>query len=195
MDLTAHEAAAALHRLEDVEETLTARTAGLTHLVWALAAPLVFLTYGAAGPLVHASGHHWLFALLWLPAVLLGLALTHHLWHQHAVRMQWTGGDARSLLYAAIVLLAGAALWLLAQTIHDWSIGGAMTTANGLLALLLALVERRNHIPPAPLLAAGTGMTLAGLALTGPEATTALLGAAATALGWSLAGHWTLRRA
>ncbi len=202
MEMTATQAAATLRELEAAEETLTARTAGLTHLVWGLAAPLIFLTYGAAGDLVARAGAWWAYAVLWIPGTALGAILTHHLWHQHAVRLGWSDegrGDLRVFAYVGGVLAAGAILFFGARAAGvEWAVSTAMTVANGLLAILAGLLERRGGVPCAHYgTYAGVGILLAGLTMgvlgTGEDAST-ILGAAATAAGWSLAGLWMLRR-
>lgn len=201
MDLTAHAAAATLRDLEGVEETLTARTAGLTNMVWGIASPLIFLTYGTAAAWIEPRGLEWLYALLWMPGVALGMTLTSLLWVQHAVRLhQEPGGAWRVPAYLLAFFALAAVLWVTTERLLDWhwTTAALMTIANGLFAYLVTAVERRSGVPCGPGgYTAGTWMVLAGIALgaTGAGHTAAsLLGAAATALGWTGAGLWMLRR-
>lgn len=202
MELTAQQAAATLHDLEDVEERLTARTAGLTHLVWGMAAPLIFLTYGSADALVQRHEAWWAFSVLWIPGALLGALLTHHLWNHNALRLDRpTDGrrDLRVLAYIAAVLALGATLWLTTNAVgQTWTVSTTMTIANGLLAILIGLIERRGGVPCTHhALLAGIGILLGGILLVlfaVPDRASTLLGAAITSLGWTLAGLMMIRR-
>ncbi len=201
MDLSAQDAANTLHGLERVEETLTARTAGLSNIVWGLASPLIFLTYGTAAPWVEANNHHWLYALLWIPGVALGSLLTKLLWRQHAVHLrQAPGGDWRMLGYIALFFATATALWFVTDKALQWhwTTSALMTVANGFFALMIATVEHRGQVPCARYgYPAGAWMILAGLTIAfagANHAAASLLGAAATSIGWTLAGLWMIRR-
>ncbi len=201
MDLSAHDAATALHELEHVEESLTARTAGLTNIVWGLASPLIFLTYGTAASWIEANGFQWLYAVLWIPGVALGSLLTKLLWRQHAVHLRRApGGDWRMIAYTGAFLVLAAALWFVTDQLLDWhwTTSAIMTVTNGFFAILIAGIEHRGDVPCARYgYPAGAWMIIAGLtiALAGAgHVAASLLGAAAVSIGWTAAGLWMIRR-
>lgn len=200
--MDAHQAAAALKDAEGYEEALTNRTGGMTNLVWGLAAPLIFLTYGAAGGLV-LDGHEWVMALLWIPGALLGGILTATLWISHAVTLHhpvshkdgWNHLGKNILIFLVLAaIIAAAAAW----ADLTWNMSVVMVLVNGAFAFVVAMREAKDA--PAcgrNTMVAGGFMLIAGLLLgflAFGEPGSSLGGAAITALGWGGSGLWTFIR-
>ena len=146
--LTPQDAVRALSKAQSWEDALHGRTAGLTWLVWALATPATFLTYAFVAVLADLQGTDapwWLWNLLWMPWVGMGVVATVALWRSAALavphldsprdrRAAMLGGFACSgLLFAAFLLLrpdsaivplgAIGAMWLLMALANVWRTG------------------------------------------------------------------------
>lgn len=159
-EMDADEAAGLLAGLEEVEETVTARTAGLTWLVWGTAIPGLFVSYQTATTALASTGFEWILSVLWIPWVVGASLTTTWLWRATAVRMEWETSGREGWLYSlgftlaflalagTIVALAGATGVALAD--HEW-----MTLAGGLLTVVIGAVYHRSRTP-------GVGEALAG---------------------------------
>lgn len=111
--LTPHDAARALAEAARYEGALQQRTEGLTWMVWALATPAIFLTYGFAA-VVGAPGH--VMPFLWVPWVAAGVATTVALWRSAALSQPEIGEDggipyAWRILGFTVLIAAGMALF------------------------------------------------------------------------------------
>lgn len=80
--MTAQEAARALAAASKYEGALARRTEGITWIIWALATPAIFVTYGFASVL---RGAGWWMGLLWIPWVGMAVAGTVLLWRSVAL--------------------------------------------------------------------------------------------------------------
>lgn len=202
--MTPKQALDALGDLPRYEETLTARTGGLTSMLWGLVGAGIFLTYATASDLVEAREAYWAFALLWMPWVAAGIAFTGALWNNHAVSLRRDPDLLRGLgfslklvaFFLAVAVLMFVALDVLAGV--EWTIHALMTVVNGLFAFGLGAVQaRQRHAGARWVIAAGFAMVAAGLAIgasgLGDDAA-ALLGATATATSWFTAGAVTYRQ-
>lgn len=203
-DMTARDALRALGDLPRYEENLTAKAGGMTSMVWGLAAAGIFLTYLAAGDWLEEMRAYWAFALLWIPWVAAGIALSGAIWVSHAVSLRSdpkTGqGLAKSLAFTGLFLAIAAALFLGLDVLAgvEWTVHSLMTVANGLFALAMAGVQMRAKACGAGnVAAAGAMMLAAGIALGlagASDVVSGLLGATVVGLGWFAAGVLTYRQ-
>lgn len=202
--MTPAQAAQVLHDVRGYEETLTARAAGMTLMVWGLAAAGVFLTYNAADPYLEDVGRTWLFNLLWIPWIAAGILFSGALWASHSIsmRQEFEGrrGVVGSLLATLLFFVIAAALFVgldVAAGI-EWTTNSIMLTANGLFAIALATLRRHDwDHSTVPVLVIGVAMTLAGIGmgLSGLSHEAAgLLGAAVAGSSWFGAGIVTYRK-
>lgn len=201
--MTPQDALRALGDLPRYEETLTARTGGLTSMLWGLVGAGIFLTYSTASDLIETAGAYWAFALLWIPWVAAGIAFTGALWSNHAVSLrrdpQLGRGLGFSLGLVAFFLGMAVVLFFVLDVLAgvEWTIHSLMTIVNGLFAVGLgAFQARHRHSGAKWVMAAGAIMLLAGLAIGArglSDDAAALLGAAATASAWFGAGALTYR--
>lgn len=196
--MTPDDALAALRELPRYEERLAARTGGLTFMMWGLAVAGIFLTYSAAGDWLVRNRAEWAFALLWVPWVAAGSALTALLWTSHAVTLRQPPEAAPGLrlslaVTALFVVLAGAVFVAVDRFAGAaWTAHSLMLTASGLCAAILGAWQRRTWGPAArTLLAAGAAMALGGVVLGAAgvhEEAAGLLAAAIAGTSWMAAG-------
>ncbi|HWH09029.1 MAG TPA: hypothetical protein VNX21_07495 [Candidatus Thermoplasmatota archaeon] len=143
--LTPQEAVRALTKAQSWEASLLSRTAGLTWMVWGIATPATFLTYAFVAVLGDLQGFDvpwWVWNLLWVPWVAMGVATTVSLWRSAALavpdldsprdrRHAMVGGIVSSLLmFGAFLLLqppsavlplgAIGAMWALMAIANVW---------------------------------------------------------------------------
>ena len=144
--LTPQDAARALTEARSWEDALRGRTEGLTWLVWGIATPASFLAYAFVAVLAQLEGFDvpwYVWNLLWVPWVGMGVVATVALWRSAALavpdldsprdrRRAMLGGFAFSgLLFVAFLLLqpdsavvplgAIGAMWLLMALANVWS--------------------------------------------------------------------------
>lgn len=104
-DLDAREAAQEIGRLQEQDDALARRTAGVTWMIWGLVAPAIFVTYAAFGTPLRGSSLGFLEGFLWVPWVLLGCLATWAAWETAGTaRPELAGGNWR--------LVAGVGLFL-----------------------------------------------------------------------------------
>lgn len=199
--MTPQQALDALGDLPHYEESLTARTGGLTSMLWGLVGAAIFLTYATASDLVQRHEAYWAYAVLWVPWVAAGIAFTGGLWNNHAVSLRRDPHLLRGLgfsLKLVAFFLAVAGLMFLALEVLagvEWTVHSLMTVVNGLFAFGLGTVQlRHRHAGARWVMAAGFAMVAAGLAIGASgldDDVAALGGAAATATSWFTAGAIT----
>lgn len=137
------EVADLLGEVDGYERTLTARTAGLTALVWGTAIPGLFVTYNAAGHWVMDHGApEWVFAVLWLPWIAAASLTSNWLWRLNAVTLERERGGGSgwptSLGFTLLFFLVAALVWgLLALAGVDVGTNGWMVLATGAFTLVL----------------------------------------------------------
>lgn len=202
--MTPRDALAALTNLPHYEERLTARTGGLTTMVWGLAGPAIFLTYALASDVIDSMAAYWLYGFLWMPWVLAGGVLTGFIWNSHAISLRREPDTGRGLAYSLgltgfFLLLAGALyVGFVVVGAVSFSTHHLMVVANGLFAVGLGAHQMRGRHPGGRLLlAAGCIVVVAGFmlrSLSVADDASALLGAAITGLAWFGAGILTYRQ-
>jgi hypothetical protein len=196
--MTPRDALRALDSLPRYEEALTARTGGLTFMLWGFVNAGIFLTYAAASDWVDAHEAYWLMSVLWMPWVAGGIAASGALWRSHAVTLRRRPGTReglrRALLFTLLFLVIGGALFFALDVLAgvEWSIHAIMTLASGLFAMILGAWQRRDWgAGSRNIVAAGCAMVAAGLALAlspAGDTVAGLLAAGMVGLGWFLAG-------
>ncbi len=144
---TASDAARTLDELKGYEETLSARTAGLTILVWAFVVAGIPLSYQGLWWWLSQQGT-WggvASALLWVPWVVAGIVVTTMLWRTHSIRMQKKEENKWGWLInvgftALFFVLAGGVFLVFGP---DTDTFAAMGVTTGLLTLAIAMA---NHL-------------------------------------------------
>lgn len=206
-EMTAEQAATALADLEGYEQSLTARTAGLTWIVWGTAIPGLFATYNAAGHWVmdHA-GPEWILGLLWIPWVAGASLATNWLWDLNAVRLEvehdrregWLYSGGFTLMFFVLAALVSGALSLVGI---DVGTNGWMVLTVGVFTLALAGVYHRNRWPGVrETMLAGLAIVLGGLPIAlapaslAPDVAFGLASAGLVGLAYYGAGVWLYRR-
>lgn len=175
--MSARDAVGVLADLESYEESLTARTAGITWMIWGTAVPGIFTTYGAAVPWMETTSFAWILSFLWIPWIAGATLATNWLWKTTAVTLDWDSSSSEGWGYAigftlGFFVLAGA-IWLASQALGTTlGVNAWMLLAGGLLTIAIGLVYRRQQIP------GPTEALLGGLILSA-----AALGLAAASLG------------
>lgn len=167
--LTARTAAETIGRLEGFHAALERRTSGLTWMVWGLAAPAIFLSYGFAGAAgtFEGWGSTWWASFLWVPWVAMGVAATIGLWRSVGLvvpmdhRQGRRGGILFMLLFLGLVFLGFTLLEFFDLPLHESAMVLAMVglanVAVGSFGILCTdRVERRLWV--------GTGVGLAAVA-------------------------------
>lgn len=105
-DLDAREAAQTIGRLQDVDDALVRRTAGVTWMIWGLVAPAIFVTYAAFGEPIRGSRIAFLEGFLWAPWTLLGALATSAAWETAGTALPGLRGyDARRAAVGLLVFL------------------------------------------------------------------------------------------
>ncbi len=141
MQTAASETAAALREANDFQARLCRRTAGITNLVWAIAAPAAMLVDTTLAAVYNAPG--WLLATSWIPFILIGIIATRTLWAQQAFATQsrapgttmWIG------LLAITIGITGTAA-IAAMFGGGQASGYGIAMANAGLILFLGLAHR-----------------------------------------------------
>lgn len=201
--MPADEAADLLAGIEDVEEEMTARTAGLTWLVWGLAIPGLFTSYAALQPVVAEGPFEWILSVLWIPWIVAGSLATNALWAVNAVTLDREpegGGGWTSLGFVVLFFALAGASWALTSVLGvDLPLDALWIVAAGLLTVAIGAVFRRRQAPGGGLAAAG-GLTIVagGLAVgvvdPSPSALVNLAGAALVGLIYHAVGGWLYLR-
>lgn len=196
--MTARDALAALGDLPRYEESLNARTGGLTLMLWGLATAGIFLTYAAAARPIERADAHWAFALLWMPWVAAGSWATALLWRHLAVTLRrdpdTRSGVRLSVLITLLFIALAAALFGGLDVVAgvEWTVHSLMAMASGLCALLVGVWQRRAWgVGGRNLAVAGLAMVAAAVALglSGlGDAGSGLVAAAVVGSGWFAAG-------
>lgn len=169
-ELGADEAADLLAGIEDVEEHVTARTVGLTWLVWGTAIPGLLVSYHAAGSL-EASRFEWILSVLWIPWIFGASLTTNWLWETTAVHLERepssTHGWATSLIFTGLFLVFAGLIVFGARALgvrlllHEW-----MLLAGGLLTFAVATLYHQRQVPGVrEALAGGLAIALGGALL------------------------------
>lgn len=185
--MSAQDAVGVLVDLDGYEESLTARTAGITWMIWGTAVPGIFTTYGAATAWLETTSFAWILSFLWIPWIAGASLATNWLWKATAVTLDWDASSKQGWGYAAgftlaFFVLAGA-IWLTSQALGTTlGVNAWMLLAGGLLTVAIGFVYRRQRIPgPTEALVGGVVLAAAGLALAGatlePRAFAGLLSA------------------
>lgn len=202
--MTPRDALAALTDLPHYEERLTARTAGLTSMVWGIGGAAIFLTYATASDLIEARQVYWLYALLWMPWVAAGIATTGALWRSQSLSLRRNPAMAKgftlSLGYTLLFLVLAGTAFVGLQLVGNaqWTTHSVMAVANGLFGVALGFHQMRTRsCGGRAILVAGVAMLVGGAALgmsgLGDDAS-ALLGAALIGAAWFTAGLVTYRQ-
>lgn len=159
--LTPHEAATLLRDASRYEESLRQRTEGLTWMVWGLATPAIFMTYGFAAVI---GGSGWWMGLLWIPWVAAAGLTVHALWRSAALSSVHVERRSKSMrkywtIFAVYVVLFTGLFWLVPPTGPEFplTVVGAIWVAMGLLN-----VWRSSETGRMVAVAAGTPLALAG---------------------------------
>jgi hypothetical protein len=171
---TAADAVRTLDELKGYEETLAARTAGLTIMIWGFVVAGIPLTYqGFAGHLAQqGTWGFYVMALLWAPWVAGALIAMAALWKSLSITLRrpadgetgktWLWGIGFTALFFVIATLVHFLVGFQADT---FSVMGVTT---GLLTLAIATANHRAHGHGRfwiPFYAAGALILLTGLAL------------------------------
>ncbi|ELZ05256.1 hypothetical protein [Natrialba asiatica] len=197
-DLPPIEAVQALTEIEGYDEKLTARTFGLTLMVFAFAIAAIPISYAAADPWLTAHEYgSVVLSVLWLPWIAAAVAVTSAIWTTHSIslgRNSTTGNDWLLGAGFTIVffLIATAVLAALGSSSNIFI---AMGISGGLFTVLLGVVFSRIYRAKwvlLPLVVAGTGIVLGNIFLStvdlmpiGAGFTTGFLqGAAYFITGW-----------
>lgn len=169
--MSARDAVGMLADLEGYEESLTARTAGITWMIWGTAVPGIFTTYGAATVWLETTSFAWILSSLWIPWIAGASLATNWLWKATAVTLDWDASSKQGWGYAvgftlAFFALAGA-IWLASQALGTTLGTNAwMLLAGGLLTIAIGLVYRRQRIPgPSEAVLGGLVLSAAALGL------------------------------
>lgn len=198
--LSAQDAAQVLGDLPRYEESLTARAAGLTLMLWGLVAAGTFMTYASFhGLLDHEAAWTRVLGFAWVAWAAAGVAATLFVWRSHAIALHGRHRDRPTLLRIAAglvafaVLLYGLVALYLSPLADGWNMAGLVLLAHALLTLLVALWLRSPAARPVrrSLSWAAAGLLLVGLLLTASSVemgVVLMLGALLVGGAWFLAG-------
>ena len=133
-------ALATLDRLEPAEIRLTARTVGLSMMLWSLVVPGLFFSVYAIGGGLDSNVPHWVAPVVWLAFVLAGIAATNALWRSHALGTQagfrpwriWLQGIVFTVTTLAVVTF-------LADFVFSANFGLTFALATGIVELYLGI--------------------------------------------------------
>lgn len=170
-EMEASEAAHLLAGLEGFEDQLTARTAGLTWMVWGTAIPGLLVTYHAAAASLETTGFAWILSSLWIPWILGASLTTNWLWKATAVQLDGAPASREgwvfSLVATLVFLALAGAIWAASGALgvelatYEW-----ITVAGGLLTTAVGLFYHRARTPGVgEAVLAGLAITLGGLGL------------------------------
>lgn len=203
-EMGADEAADLLAGIPDVEKKLTARTAGLTWIVWGIAIPGLFATYAAAEPLLATDGGFgWILSVLWIPWIGAGSLATNLLWATNAVTLDREPegrGWARAGAYLALFFLLAAAVWgLLAVLDVNLAADAVWIVASGLLTVAIGFAAGPRGAPGSRVaVAGGLAIVAGGLALgytaPSPAPLVNLVGAGLVGVVYHAVGGWLYQR-
>lgn len=151
--MSAHEAAGLLTEIDGYEEELTARTAGLTWILWGIAIPGLFISYNAAGHWIFDhGGPEWIQGILWMPWIAGASLATNWLWKLNAVTLGLDHSSEESWLASAgftalFFLLAGGVFGALKLAGVGFGPNGWMVLTTGVFTLALGAVYRWQGWP------------------------------------------------
>lgn len=191
---TAQEAARALAEASKYEGSLARRTEGITWIIWALATPAIFLTYGFAAVL---GGTGWWMSLLWVPWVGMAVAGTVLLWRSVAIAQPALRDEGGRWFWARFALFSAAITSLFfvlrpAGPEIPLIIVGSMWIGMGVLNLWRADTAGRVHaaLAGAPLALSGVLLTL----LDAPIEVSGMVGILVSGLAPFCVGLWGATR-
>lgn len=203
--LSPREAIKTLEKLGTYEERLTARTGGMTTMVWGLVGAGAFMTYAAAGNWPSDAGIPWLYSLLWLPWIVGGIVYTNSLWQTLSVTLKKPDSRGHTILisvgYTALFFALMFLLWVTGLAGRA-PMGTNMTFVIGLFQIALGIIfSTLAGIPwrfgGFPMIAAGLAvLAIGGLLLyANPhEVAAGLTGGFAGGLGFFSAGLYAYLR-
>lgn len=203
--LSPREAIQTLEKLGSIEERLTARTGGMTTMVWGIVGAGVFMTYAAAGNWPSDAGIPWLYSLLWIPWIVGGIVYTNTLWQTLSVTLKKREPRGKTILisvgYTAIFFAIMFLLWVTGLA-ERAPMGTNMTFVIGLFQIALGIIFsavagipwRFGGLPM--IVAGGAVLAVGGLLLfSNPhEVAAGLTGGFAGGLGFFLAGLYAYLR-
>ncbi len=186
-ELSAGEAARVLDELGGYEETVSTKMMGVTWMIWGIAIPGIFLTYGTGASWASQAGLGWLSAVFWVPWIAAAAFATRSLWRTLALAFSWDEEDASwitTVVYTGVFFFLAGGLWF-TGLIQETNM--LMLATTGLLTMLLGLFEPGDGIGlKKPTLLAGAFLvvtaivldvtwasTLAGSGLAAPSLTAA----------------------
>lgn len=171
--MTARTAAETIGRLEGVHAALERRTSGLTWMVWGIATPAIFLSYGFAGAAGawEESATTWWATFLWVPWVAMGVAATIGLWRSVGLvvpmdhRQGRRGGILFMVLFLGLIFLGFTLRETLDLKLHESAmvllmVGAANVTIGSFGILCTDRVERALWV------GTGAGLAVVALAMT-----------------------------
>lgn len=143
-ELSAGEATRVLDELSGYEETVSAKMMGITWMIWGIAIPGIFLTYGTGAFWADQVGASWLLAVFWIPWVAAATLATRSLWRSLALAFSWAEEDRStlaSLAYTALFFVLAGGLWVTGLV---GEINMLMLATTGLFTMMLGLLEPVN---------------------------------------------------
>lgn len=194
------EAVQALTEIEGYDEKLTARTFGLTLMVFAFAIAAIPISYATADPWLTAHEYgSFVLAVLWLPWIVAAVAVTSAIWTTHSISLgrdsttadDWVLGAGFTIVFFLIAIIVLVALG------SNVSIFIAMGISGGLFTVLLGVIFSYMYQAKwvlLPLGVAGIGIVLGNILLYTVDltpvgagfATGFLQGAAYFITGWAI---------
>ncbi|MFC6763811.1 hypothetical protein [Natrinema soli] len=171
-DLPPIEAVQALTEIEGYDEKLTARTFGLTLMVFAFAIAAIPISYAAADSWLTAHEYgSFVLSVLWLPWIVAAVAVTSAIWTTHSISLgrnsttadDWLLGIGFTIVF---FLIATVVLIALGSNITIFIVMGV---SGGLFTILLGVIF--SHIYQAkwvllPLVVAGSAIVLGNIFLS-----------------------------
>ncbi|SFS97591.1 hypothetical protein [Halostagnicola kamekurae] len=171
-DLPPIEAVQALTEIEGYDERLTARTFGLTLMVFAFAITAIPISYAAADPWL--TGYEYgsfVLSVLWLPWIGAAVAVTSAIWTTHSISLgettrtgyNWLLGVGFTLMFFLIAVVVSIVLGSNGNVFIAMGISGGVFTV--FLGAIFSYMYRAKWIL-IPLVVAGTVIVLGNIALS-----------------------------
>lgn len=165
-DLPPIEAVQALTEIEGYDEKLTARTFGLTLMVFAFAIAAIPISYAAADPWLTAHEYgSFVLAVLWLPWIVAAIAVTSAIWTTHSISIgrnstspyDWLLGAGFTIVFFLVATAVRVAIGSNSNIFIVMGISGGLFTV--FIGVIFSYIYQANWVL-LPLVVAGIGIVL-----------------------------------
>lgn len=184
------DAVTTLRDLGQAETRLTARTAGLSLMLWGILVSGLFFSIYALGAGLDMNVSHWVGPGIWLAFVLAGIVATNALWRSHALSVQVGFRPWRIWLHGiAITVVTFVVVVFLADIVFAANFGLVFALTTGIVELYLGIRFLKEPWSRRPwVLLFAVALIAVSLALIGLLPTDSTPNAAAVTVGAMSAG-------